>query len=93
MELTGYARASLLSPFQHSGDRSTPALKAVQKPQIKVSWITVYLIPDILLKILVARDVHANAALAEGFCFDLVAWTRDGGDDNIRDRQTFFKRE
>ena len=70
-----------------------PALKVIQKPQITVSWITVHLIPHVLLKVLLTCDVHANAALAEGFGFDLVARARDGGDDDVGDRQTLFKRE
>ena len=44
-----------------------------------------YLIPYILLKILLACDVQAHAALAETLCLDLVICAWDGGDDNVRD--------
>ena len=45
-----------------------------------------YLIPDILLEVLLARDVQTNTALAKSLGLDFIACAWDSRDHNIGDR-------
>lgn len=50
-----------------------------------------YLIPHVLFEILLAGDIQANAALAEGIRLDLIAQAWDCRNYDIRDCQTFVE--
>ena len=52
-----------------------------------------HLISHILFEVLLARNVQANATLAERLGFDLVGRIGDGGNHNIGNCQAFFKCE